>query len=186
MVKNKGYTLIELIIVIAIIGILAGASFVSIGVIREAKRQAAVNTLNSQISSLLVRTKAVSAASKNAAVNPTDDPLCMVIKKRTDGTYAIVTGTYDGSGSMSVSDPNVDANCEAILPKDIVQIKYVPDGAQRATVVSSSDDDDLLIQFVKSDGSTQYGGGEYEVYVKGGRLYATIYLNKVSGNHYIK
>lgn len=182
--KNKGYTLIELIIVMAIIGILAGASFVSIGVIRQARRQTAVNTIDSQISSLLVRTKAVSAAS-----NASEEPLCMVITKRTDGAYAIMTATIDNSGSINYGGRNPDTNtdCEAILPKEITQIKYVyDDAAQKAAAVSASEDDNLVIQFLKSDGSTQYGGGKYEVYVRGGRLYTTIYMDKVSGNHYIK
>ena len=183
MIKNKGYTLIELIIVIAIIGILAGASFISIGVIRQAKRQEAVNTLDNQISSLLVRTKALSDASNKNG----DTPLCMVIRKRTDGKYAVMNGNIDESGILSVGDVNTDADCEAILPKDIIQIKYVPsDSAQKAAAVGADNDDDLVIQFLKSYGSTQYGGGKYEVYIKGGRLYATIYLDKVTGNHYIK
>lgn len=107
-------------------------------------------------------------------------PLCMQIKKRTDGAYAILTGTIDGSGSVAVPDPNTDSNCDAILPKDIVQIVY------RGSQGADGSDDNLIIQFLKSDGSTQYGGGSYEIYAKGGRLYATIYLDSVSGNHYIK
>lgn len=186
MVKNKGYTLVEALIVITIMVILSGASFISIGIIRESKRQAATNTLNNQISNCLIQTKAVSKAT-----NGTDAPLCMVIRKRTDGAYAVMTGYIYGSGTDDIKDasgnalnPDNDDDCEAILTKDIVKIEYTPDDTAQQFAAN-----DLVIQFIKSDGSTQYGGGTYELYAgKTGseKLYATIYLDKVSGNHYIK
>ena len=52
MTKNKGYTLVEALIVIAIMAVLAGLSMYSIGVIRDAKRSAAVTTFDNQISFL--------------------------------------------------------------------------------------------------------------------------------------
>lgn len=186
MVKNKGYTLVELIIVIAIMAILSGASFVTIGIIKESKRQTAVNTLNNQISSCLVRTKAISNA-KN-----TEQPLCIAVVKRTDGAYAIMTGYIYGNSAMSdikdsngnALDPNDDKKCEAVLPKEIVKIEYVPSDVNQQFV-----SDGMVIQFIKSDGSTRYGGGEYKLY--GGKtgaekLYATISLDSVSGKNYIK
>lgn len=184
MVKNRGYTLIELVIVMTIMAILSAGSFVVIGIMKEAKRQSATNTFNNQISSCLIRTKAVSTAT-----NTTDMPLCMVIMKRSDGAYALMTGYVDShtvkDASGGALDPNVDANCDAILPKEIIDIKYEP--SEPAQQFSASDN---VIQFIKSDGSARYGGGSYKLYagtnLSSAKLYATIYLDPVSGKHYIK
>ena len=180
MVNNKGYTLIELILVIAIMAILSGASFLTIGIIKEAKRQSAASTLDNQISSCLIKTKAVSPG-----MNGKEASLCMVIRKRTDGAYAVLNG-YMQTGNLtdatgSVLNPDEDEDCEVVLSKEISNIIYKPSDAKQQLVAN-----DMVIQFIKSDGSTQYGGGAFELYKKNGDLYATIYLDKVSGNHYIK
>ena len=182
MTKNKGYTLVEMIIVIAIMAILGGVSFLTIGVIKQAKRQSAATTLDNQISNCLIKTKAISPST-----NGKDAPLCMVIKKRTDGTYAIMNGYIQGGNitdeTGNVLNPDNDADCEAILSKEIVKIEYMPSTSTQQWSAS-----DMVIQFIKSDGSTQYGGGTYKLYVGKStqELYATLYLDTVSGNHYIK
>lgn len=184
MVKNKGYTLIELVIVMTITVILSAGSFVIIGIMREAKRQSATNTFNNQISSCLIRTKAVSTAT-----NTTDKPLCMVIKQRTDGAYVLMTGYVDGGNVLDASgaalDPDVAANCDAVLPKEIVKIEY--DSSDSAQEFPGGT---MVIQFIKSYGSTRYGGGSYKLYAgtkaSSAKLYATIYLDPVSGKNYVK
>lgn len=183
MAKNKGYTLVELIIVIAIMAILSSVSFMAIGIIKESKRQSAVSTLDNQMGSCWIRTKAVSAVTAG-----TETPLCMVIRKRTDGCYAIMTGYINGSNITDKDgnelDPDTDANCEAILSKQIVRITYSPSATGQQWSGT-----DMIVQFIKSDGTTQYGGGSYKLYTgKTGneQLYATVYLDPVSGKHYIK
>lgn len=185
MMKNKGYTLVEVVIVVAIMAILGGVSFMTIGIIRESKCQSGTNTLNNQISSCLVRTKAVSKAT-----NGSDNPLCMVIKKRSDNAYAVMAGYIYGNTVKDSSgndlDPDTDANCEAILPKEIVNIKYI---CSTSDTSQQFPNDEMVIQFVKSEGSTCYGGGKYEIYAgkaDNQKLYATIYLDPVSGKHYIE
>lgn len=174
MTKNKGYTLMELIIVIAIMGILAGASFVLIGIVNEARCSAAVNTMNNQISSCLIQTKAVSDV---------NSPMCMVIKQRDDGVYVIMKGSIVGTtNTLDIEDPTVDANCEAILPKQISNITYTPANGNQLF-----SDGELVLQFVKNDGSVRYGAGEYKLYTDSGtQLVASIYVDPVSGAHYIK
>lgn len=186
MMKNKGYTLIELVIVMTITVILSAGSFVIIGIMKEAKRQSATNTFNNQISSCLIRTKAVSTATNASA---TDKPLCMVIKKRSDGAYALMTGYVDGGhvsdGSGGALNPDVDANCDVILPKEIINIEY-----ESSSSAQEFPGGEMVIQFIKSYGSTKYGGGSYKLYagskLSSAKLYATICLDPVSGKHYIK
>lgn len=179
MMKNKGYTLVEMLIVIAIMGILAGLSFATFAIVDEARCSSAVNTLNNQMSSCLIQTKAVS--------NP-DEPMCMVIKKRSDGTYAIMKGKIDGSGNIVIGNVNNDSECEAILPRQISLIEY--HASSTAQEYSTSDSDIVVVlQFVKNDGSVCYGAGQYDLYTNTsgtGRIYASIYVDAESGKHYVK
>lgn len=178
MMKNKGYTLVEMVIVIAIMGILAGLSVVTFSIVDEARCSAAVNTLNNQMSSCLIQTKAVSSL---------DKPMCMVIKKRSsDNSYVVMKGTLDGTSVSGVAD-TADEKCEAILPKQISKITYTPSSSGQMHADASSDQ--MVIQFVKSDGSVCYGAGQYDLYTKKGgteRIYASIYVDPVSGKHYVK
>ena len=177
MTKNKGYTLIEALIVISIMAILASLSLFSIGVIRDAKRSAAVTTFDSQISSCLVKTKAVSEVSG-------DNVVCMYIKKRTGAyskvNYCIKIGYNTSSGVKdivkgTVVDDNDDTTWDAILPKDVVKIAC--DGTEV---------DEMKIIFNKSDGSVISGSGSYTFYKSDGKVYSTVYLDKTTGKHYIK
>ena len=190
MTKNKGYSLIELIIVIAIMMILSGMTFVTLGIIKDAKRSAAANTFNNQISSCLIKTKAISDVYSVSDPSAPVPSLCLVIQKRTsDNTYAIMLGynngskiTLDSAGTTEL-DPNDESHCEAILPKEVESIVYTPsDTAQQY----SSSGDKMVIQFIKSYGSLKYGAGTYDLHTtKNGtdQIYATINLDKVSGKH---
>ena len=63
--KNKGYTLIEMIIVIAIMAILAGVAAVAFNLISKAKVQDAVTSFNSQLSYSWLQTKASASKQKS-------------------------------------------------------------------------------------------------------------------------
>ena len=176
MTKNKGYTLIEALIVIAIMAILGGLSMFSIGVIRDAKRSAAVTTFDSQISSCLVKTKAVSEVSGEKVV-------CMYIYKRPAANgkcnYCIKVGYNTTSGIEDITkgtivDVNDDSTWDAVLPKDVALLTV--DGAKF---------DEKKIIFNKSDGSVKEGNGRYAFYDAGGKIYATIWLDKTTGKHHI-
>ena len=199
MAKNKGYTLVEMLIVIAIMVILASLSVFSVGIIRDAKRSAAVNTFDNQLSSCLVKTKATSDVSGKQ--------LCMYIYKRTidsKSNYCIKIGYSLPSASDGVEDitkkdssnnpiavgilstltanNNDDTNWDAVLPKDVTDIVY------NGTSITAG----KVIKFNKSDGSVDAtAAGTYTFYKNGtmddgGEPYASIYLDKNTGNHYIK
>lgn len=181
MKKNKGYTLVELIIVIAIIAVLAAASFVTIGIIKQAQYNTAATTISDQMGSLLVKTKALS--------DPSNEPLCMAIQynaaSRTyadgnvakAGSYSIVLGHNTGSGFVE----KVTDTAEATLP-NFITITYAPTStAQKASFAS---DTNFIIQFNKSDGSVKYGAGRYDI-IYNGNTVASIYLDAVTGNHYV-
>ena len=178
MTKNKGYTLVEMLIVIAIMAALAGLSMYSIGVIRNAKRQAAVTTFDNQISSCLVKTKADSEVSDSKVV-------CMYIKKKATGgkNYCIKVG-YNTSGGVAdvvkgtVAVDSDETTWDAVLPKDVVKIEY------NGTALDDGDEQKII--FNKSDGSVKVGGGSYTFYKSNSEVYATIYLDETTGKHYIR
>ena len=186
MKKNQGYTLIEVIIVIAIIVILAGMSFVTLGIIKQAKATEAAETLDNQIGSLLVKTKAISDAKKNV--------LCMkIMYNDSDVTYS--DGTYAKDGSYSIFlgyDENVTGVFsaeksdipEATLP-DIIKIKYTSASGGSAITLGDGTNTDVVIEFNKSNGSVRYGAGTYEI-VYNDNTVATVVLDETTGNHYIK
>ena len=179
MKKNKGYTLIEMIIVIAIMAILTAVAFVTLGVIHQAKCNAAVNSLDNQIGSLWIKTKAISQGKTQTSPTSSEPgaayPLCMQLCKNVDstddirdGSYEIILGYEDGTN---------------FIQKEKVE-------AQRHSTLTSSPNadgttDNILIEFNKSDGSVKYGAGTYEVIYNNSTV-ASIYLDSITGNHYIK
>ncbi|MDE6761269.1 MAG: prepilin-type N-terminal cleavage/methylation domain-containing protein [Lachnospiraceae bacterium] len=186
--KNKGYTLIEAIIVIAIIAILSGMSFVTIGIIKQAKCNAAASALDAQMGSLLIKTKAVSEAK--------DSPLCMLIQYNNSdinfadgtiakrGSYSLILGYNDGS-SFTPKEVDADGNAvvETTLP-NILSINYTPEaGAGECSFVDGTET--MLIEFKKADGSVRYGAGSYEIIYNGNKV-ATVKLDAATGNHSVK
>lgn len=187
MKKNKGYTLIEMIIVIAIMAILAGVAVVTLNVIQQAKCNAAVNTFDNQIGNLWIQTKALSQGKEqtNPSGHRTDDgatyPMCMQIKKNADDAYEIFIGYYDGGF--------IEKESLAVLT-NIVKVKYTEsDSAQRHPTLTSasggSETEQMFIEFNKSDGSVIYGAGTYDI-IYNNDIVASIYLDSITGNHYVK
>jgi len=204
MKKNKGYTLVEMLIVIAIMAIVSGMAFVTIGIVYQAKYNAAIDTLNSQMDSLWIKTKALSQG--KVQVDGADQisdktkveavyPLCMRIKENTadddvrDGSYEVSIGYYDVSKDKFVEKEKV-----ATLT-DIININYnaakdeqkhpknaTPTKANGDTYSSTSE---VYIEFNKSDGSVRYGAGTYEI-IFNDRVVGTVYLDAMTGNHYAK
>lgn len=185
MKKNNGYTLIEMIIVIAIIAILSAASFATVGIIHKAKAMAAASTLDNQIGALLVKTKALSEAKGQR--------LCMQIRKNSsdvtyaDGSiasansYSLILGYHDGANFIEK-----EANTALATLPNIISVKQT----EKKDSVNSSfngynEDTNMFIEFNKSNGSVRYGAGKYDIIFKG-RIIATVELDSSTGNHCVK
>lgn len=190
MKKNKGYTLIEMIIVIAIMAILSGVAVVTLNVIQQAKCNAAVNTFDNQISNLWIQTKALSQGKVQSTSDRADAggyyPMCMIVMKNVDdsddiknGSYEMILGYEDGSGFIKKESL-------AVLT-EIVSIRYTPSPGSTYSAVTGADGTttQMLIEFNKSDGSVKYGAGTYDI-IYNNSVVASIYLDSVTGNHYVK
>lgn len=202
MKKNKGYTLVETLIVIAIMAIVSAMAFVTIGIIYQAKYNAAIDELNTQINSVWIKTKALSQGKIQTNANQiTDDtkdsavyPLCMMIVENTDstddikdGSYELILGYEDGTNFIEKEDITLLTN--------IININYVPssDSQKHALTAETVKEDGeqhgstskILIEFNKSDGSVKYGAGTYQV-IYNDRVVGSVYLDPTTGNHYTK
>ena len=124
---NKGYTLVEMIIVIAIMAILSGMAAYTYGIVKMAKCNAAVDTFNNQLSSLWIKTKALSQGKVQTSPRTSEDeskyPMCLKIEKNVnssddirDGSYVVSLG-YDKGSSFSEKEQ------VAILP-EFIEIDY--------------------------------------------------------------
>lgn len=204
MKKNRGYTLIELVIVVSIMAILSGLSFVTIGIIKQARYNAAATTLSNQMGALNIKTKALSeGAQKTSKVDNKDYPMCMKIQYNDSdvtlddgtllkkGTYSLILGYHTDSGFVAKEKGVVEGS----IP-NIVTITYQPQAGAAVCGLSdqdtgSADDSDMTvcknmyIEFDKSNGSVRYGAGTYKI-VYNGRIVARVNLDQATGNHYIK
>ncbi|MDE5965873.1 MAG: prepilin-type N-terminal cleavage/methylation domain-containing protein [Lachnospiraceae bacterium] len=175
---NRGYSMVEMIIVLAIIIIISTVGFLTMNIVNGARVSSAMNQLNAQFSFLANLTKAQSA--ETAMKLYFDDAKdCYVIGY---GIYDNAAGTFTDSTSQSPVD----------LASGIL-IYGTVDGGTRAVV----DSDGLIIQFNKSDSSVLLGYGTYEIIKNpSGKsptesdgsepAAATILLNKSTGSHYAK
>lgn len=162
---NKGYSLVEMIIVIAIITIMAVAGFTTMAMVYSAKAQSAGNNLNAQISTLTTLTKAQNA-----------DLAMQVYFSSSDNRYYVCYGTY--SGGTFTKDTT---RAEVSLTK-CGKIYYTAEGSASESEITSSG---VTIKMNKSDGSVIAGAGDYRVTKQNGKTALTVTLNKNTGSHYI-
>ena len=203
MKNNKGYTLIEAIIVIAIMAILAGMAFVTLNVVHQAKYNAAINTFENELSSLWIKTKALSQGKKLDNAKDVDEligtgeagkyPLCMLIAKTSDGSYEMKLGYDDGTSDFKTKEV-------VSTLTNLISIRYVPskddvdqqvhdnltlDESGATIGANGAEIKQVLIQFNKSNGSVECGAGSYEILFND-NVVGTVYLDRITGNHYVK
>ncbi len=208
-VKNKGYTLVEMIIVIAIIAIVAGMSLISITLIHSARAKEASVTVDSEIATLITKSKNMQcdrgAGWQYAARIYADDK----------GVYYYQTGYYNlSTRTYDFKDTDKNGNGKGKTLTSYVTVKYDTDKAyhfvpfSNTTLTGVEDElalglpDDwshelkdlnsgtthpgggLFIRFNK-DGTCAAGVGTISFYKRNGSEVANIYL-RANGSHQIK
>lgn len=158
---NQGYSLVEMIIVIAIIAILSGMAVISLSSIATAKATAAREDFDQEIAALQMRTK---SQDKDNAIQ--------IVK---DGrNYNIYYGTYTTSGGFVANDPSKP---DVVL--DRVEIHRTYPGEADNEVV-----DEMVFKFNKSDNYTLSGYGTYSFHKSSGSSVGSVTINKNTGSHY--
>lgn len=182
MKKNQGYTMIEMIIVIAIMAILAAMSFVNLGISKQAKVTTSANTLDNAFTTLFTQTSALSDNASDAT------KLCMRITNHAAGvvengkTYLNRTGTKIEIGYYSGGTFTKKTNSKDIwLSESVEEVEYeAPTGSSQAHPSG-----EMIVMFNKADGSVKYGAGVYHLKYKGA-THISVRLDPITGRHDIE
>lgn len=194
--KNKGYSLIELVIVIAIIALLTGLSFVTVSLLGSARAKEAAVDFDSQISDL-----ASNAKSKLVVLNGKQySDYCFCIKLYKEGKkYYIKKGYFNGAAPSSTDQILSDGDDPSPISRYIfvegensnddkgvgisgkVKIKYEAPSQAEAEIT----EDGIYIIFNRS-GRCISGNGVYHFYKKSNNAnIANVTINK-NGSHQSK
>lgn len=179
--NNSGYTLVELIIVLAIIVILTTAAFVTMSIMHTAKVKDAAATFDAEITDLIAKTRnqeVYQDTNKNGVMDPGEElpgykyELGISYENEKyyiNNWYRLPGGTHSEAATKRKS------------MSAYVQIQYSDfDG----TYVDAAVADGHTIRFDKS-GACVDGAGIYKFLKKDGSVIATVTINK-NGSHQIK
>lgn len=175
--KDQGYTLVEMIVVIAIIAVVAGMSLISITLIHSAKAKNASTTVDSEIATLITKSRNMQSDRPGwqyAARIYADDRGAYFYQK---GYYDPVNKLYDFEGTDS------DGEGKGTALSSYVVIKYTCDhyyfvsydsGTKKWVEDAIPDNfggtaiNDLELQSLNTNGSTGSGGGLFIRFAKDG------------------
>ena len=185
MKKNEGYSLIEMIIVIAIIAVMMAAALVTITIMHSAKAKEAASTFENALADLQVNAKGKMCVVSD--VEKADYRYAIAIYKD-GGKYYVKKGYYKGSGS----DMNSASSYEFVDSENVgggkgecfsayVTVKYVDDAGTERDITGLTDKPVYIIY--DRQGMCIYGYGKYNFYKNSDdQLMSTVTLNK-NGSH---
>lgn len=173
--KNQGYSMVEMIIVVAIIGILSVASLITWRAVDNAANKKAVSTFESELSTLRTTTMAQdSTLAMRLYYDTTKESYCLERGIIYMGIF-IVPDPSDAVAKLDYFSYKGTSNPVVVMKKGSItydgqDVKDMPDG--------------VTIHFNKSDGSIDVGYGAESKYIfkdKSGGLIANVKLNKDTG-----
>ena len=185
MKENKGYSLIELIIVLAIIVVMTGVSMVTITIIHNARAREASTKFENALSELQQNAKGKMCVVSDT--NEPDDRFALAIYKD-NSKYYMKRGYYLGNNldmSKSTSYLFVDSENgnggKGESFSAYIKVKYVDEsGVERD--ITEMDDKPVYIIYDRQ-GMCIYGNGKFNFYRdKKDSLLNTVVLNK-NGSH---
>ncbi len=188
--QDKGYSLVEMIIVLAIIAIVSGMSVLSITMIHSAKVKNASITFNSEVSTLITKSKNMKPVYTVAGSEQVFDGFAMKVYKKSDTNYYCCIGYYKTS-LTGARDYFMFEENEVSLSK-YSEIKftgkyYKADGSVENVnkmVIGSSDNVDSMYIIFDKRGICLEGYGEYAFCKKrGGNQVARVVIRQ-NGSHF--
>lgn len=179
---NKGYSLVEMIIVIAIIVILSAAAYATLTVMHSAKAKEAATTFESEISELITKSKGQMCVVKDEDGDGKDElkpdyRYCINVYTNGDKFY-IRKGYWDSVIDAYIFPAELNNNNgKGISLSAYVIVKYKALGGAESTI----DVDGVNIVYDRS-GMCIEGAGEFSFYKKSGGYISSVTLNK-NGSH---
>lgn len=188
--RNKGYSLVELIICIAIIAIFTGLAFVTVTMINSAKAKDAAVSFESQLSDMITKTK-----SQVCTVNGTQQATfsrCLKLYQASDGNYYIKSGYYNPDGSGESSDGDVSAQYIFVPGENVnsdkgkslssrVVVGYRDEAGTEQRIQYNGTLKEVYIVYNKA-GRCIEGNGTYRFYKRNGNAIADVTIQK-NGSH---
>ena len=201
--NDQGYTLVELIVVIAIIAVVAGMSLISITLIHSAKAKDAATTVDSQVATLITK-------SKNMSSDRDGWQYAARIYADEKGAYYFQYGYYDPKNHVyDFKDTDPEGEGKGTALSSYVVIKFTgstenvhfDNDTMKGTVdtvlaagLSVTDHEikdlctytshpggGLFIRFAK-DGICENGYGDIRFYKRNGNIVAHEYI-RANGSH---
>ncbi len=178
--NDKGYTLVELIITIAIIVVLTGAAMVTIFMMHSAKAREASVTFTSELSETATKSRSQMIVMENPDTGEMENKPtykhCLMIYKHDNGNYYIKKGYYNPDGATADEKYIFDGVDERNGGKGIsissrITIKYTAPGTDAIEV------EKCYIVYDRN-GKCIEGSGRYGFYKRNGNLVADVNLNK--------
>lgn len=173
---NKGFSLIEMVIVIAITLILTAAAYITIGVINNGRAKDAALTFNSEISSTIAKSKGQICVANG--VEEPDYKFCIKLY-RTAGKVYMQKGFYTGSGDISEAnyvtyDEDNENSGKGISLTSRVKVEFTD---INGNTVEIDENNPQYIVFAK-DGTCLSGYGYYNFKKKSGASVVGITIRK--------
>ena len=180
--NNKGFSLVEMIIVLAIIAVAAGMSLISITVIHSARAKEASIKFDSEVSSLITKCKNMSPN------DGTNDQFALIFYNDSNGRPTIIPAKYNSSTNLY--DYDVD---DAVKLSPRANVKFqgttYSAGSSKSKVTAYNSETSLqpltgnpvYVRFDKK-GRCISGYGKYVFYKKNGNKIASVTIRE-NGSH---
>lgn len=185
---NRGYSFIEMLIVLAILAIMSAMALVTWNSVSKARYQKAVSSFESELDTLRIQTM---AQDKNMAFkiyyqSDYEDRFGNEI-----GAYIIKRGYVDDAGIFQEVDKT---HTDPALVSDYYDYRGVSDPVflmKEGTITyalsgagTAIDENGVIVQYKKSDGSVLQGSGTFGFVTKKGDIVADVNLVRVTGKYY--
>lgn len=200
MKDNKGYSLVEMIIVIAIIAVLSGAAMVTISLINSAKAKEAAVSIESEIAALVARSKSQIPKFDDGSgvVEPQNDYYfaIAIYQNADDNKFYIANGYYKvnnlGKKVFATTGINNANSGKGVSISSKVSIDYIP-GSKNSGAMGADDifpfnakgDNKWVIVYDKS-GRCICGVGTYEINKASDNLTVDEICINANGSHISK
>jgi prepilin-type N-terminal cleavage/methylation domain-containing protein len=193
--KNQGYSLVEMIIVIAIIAVLSAGAMVTVSLIGSARAKEAGVTLDSEISNLIAQSRSqvpkFATTTGGTVESHSDYNFAIAVYQASDGNYYIAHGYYETkSKAFNTFDYSNSNGGKGTSLSTRVRVKYEPgnknDGTVTdATINGDSDVEATVISFDKA-GRCVSGVGTYSIVKTNTNVVLDELTVKANGSHQSK